>query len=207
MEQLNLQRQLEKYCALALHMGMSDAKVISATDIILDPRVRMKCKYPRCGYYGSNGNCPPYAPGLEEMAACIARYDYAVFLMKRFPSRELLGGGKSDTGHAASGDTQCLMYETVSQVEAAAFHDGYVLSMGFANGPCKKAFCASVKCSAIQPGGTCRFPLKSRSSMEGAGMDVYRMARQAGWEVIPAGHRSQPEEVPYLTSLGLVLVG
>lgn len=207
MEHHKLQQELENYCALALRLGMTDAKIISKNEVLIDPRVRMKCKYPRCGYYGSNGNCPPYAPNLEDISACIARYDYAVFLMKQFPSSELLGGKKADMGHAQGGDTQRLMYDVISQVEAAAFHDGHVLSMGFANGPCKKVFCPSVPCSAIEPGGTCRFPLKSRSSMEGAGMDVYRMARNVGWTVIPAGHRSMPEEVPYLTSLGLVLVG
>ena len=203
---IKLQSELERYRTLALHLGMTDAKIILASDVILDPRVRMKCKYPRCGYYGSNGNCPPYAPSLEEMQASILRYNYAVFLMKQFPSEELLGEKKADTGSAASGATQRLMYDTVLQIESAAFRDGHVLAMGFANGPCKKVFCASVKCSAIEPGGVCRFPLKSRSSMEGAGMNAYKMAENAGWNVIPAGHSSKPEEVPYLTSLGLVLV-
>ena len=38
-------------------------------------------------------------------------------------------------------------------------------------------------------------------------MDVYRMAERVGWNVIPAGHSTTPEEVPYLTGLGLVMVG
>lgn len=202
-----LQQDLARYCSLAIRLGMTDSKIISAENVLLDPRVRLKCKYPRCGYYGSNGNCPPYAVGLDEMQLCVTRYSYAVFMMNRFPSDELLGVEKADTGHAVCGDTQRLMYDTVSQIEATAFQDGYVLSVGFANGPCKKVFCANVDCTAIVPGGVCRFPLKSRGSMEGSGMDAYRMARSVGWSVTPAGHRSRAEEVPYLISLGLVLVG
>ena len=151
MDNTKLQCDLERYCALAISLGMTDAKVIPAADIIIDPRVRMKCRYPRCGYYASNGNCPPYACDLDEMRACTARYEYAVFVMKRFAPEELLGKGCADAGRGQAGDTQRLMYETVSRVEAAAFQDGHALSMGFANGPCKKLFCPNVKCSAIEP--------------------------------------------------------
>jgi predicted metal-binding protein len=98
------------------------------------------------------------------------------------------------------------MYKVIYEVESAAFRDGYELAMGFANGPCKKLFCSNVDCSAIQPGGKCRFPLQSRSSMEGCGMRAMEMARNVGWNIFPAGHTSSPEQVPYLLALGLVMI-
>ncbi|NCE63995.1 DUF2284 domain-containing protein [Pseudoflavonifractor sp. 524-17] len=202
----HLQQDLRRYCQLALEAGMTDAKVIPASLIRLDPRVRLKCRYPRCGYYGSNGNCPPYATPLSEMQACIDRYEFGVLFMKRFPSDSLLGARHADYGHAAGGDVQREMYRVAGRLERAAFRDGHVLAMAFANGPCKKVFCPNAECSAIQPGGQCRFPLKSRSSMEGCGIHVFALARSVGWEITPAGHTSTPEEVPELTNVGLVLV-
>lgn len=201
-----LQIQLDYYIQIALDMGMTDAKIIQASSVVIDPRVRLKCRYPRCGYYGTCGNCPPYTTGLDEILACVSKYHYGIFCMKRFPSGELLGVEKADKGTAKPGDTQRMMYDTVSKIEAAAFRDGHVLAMGFANGPCKKLYCSNTHCTAITPGGSCRFPLKSRSSMEGVGMNAFLMAKQVGWDVIPVGHSSTPEEVPYLTSLGLILI-
>ena len=140
------------------------------------------------------------------MQRCVDRYQYAIFFMKRVASDELLGEQKADRGCAKPGNTQKLMYETAAKIEAAAFRDGHCLATGFANGPCKKLYCSNIECSALQPGGRCRAPLKSRGSMEGAGMHAFLMAHQVGWDVLPAGHSATAEQVPYLMNLGLVLV-
>ncbi len=99
-----------------------------------------------------------------------------------------------------------LLYSIASKVESAAFYDGYYLAMGFAGGPCKPYFCPKTECTALIPGKGCRNAFKSRESMEGAGMDAYAMAANAGWEIHPLGNKSKACDIPYGHRLGLVLI-
>jgi len=199
-----LEGDFHRYVQIALEAGMTEAQVIPASTIIIDTRVPLKCRYPRCSHYGTNANCPPFAIDTERMSQVVASYSYAIIMRKRFASEELLcKSGEQTTPR--SGMQKC-MYDTVSLIESAAFHDGNILAMGFANGPCKRVFCPDIPCSAIIPGGTCRFPLRSRSSMEAVGMNVFAMAKALGWDMQPAGRSSTPATVPYLSNIGIVLI-
>jgi len=42
-----LAKDLEKYRKMAIDLGATDAKIISANDIIIDERVRARCFSPR----------------------------------------------------------------------------------------------------------------------------------------------------------------
>ncbi|MEL7608101.1 MAG: DUF2284 domain-containing protein [Bacillota bacterium] len=201
-----LNASLNAYVRLALDLGISDAKVIRASDVLIDERVRLKCSYPRCANFGACGNCPPFAPPLDFIRGCMERFRYGIFLMQRFDSEDYLKKPAADGVPIKALSTQKLMHEAVCRIESAAFRDGYELALGFANGSCKKLYCSEVECSAIKPGGKCRFPLKSRGSMEGCGMWAMRMARNVGWDIIPAGSTSTPEKVPHLMALGLVMI-
>lgn len=201
-----LKSRLAEYCQLAIKLGIDDAKIISSSEVLLDERVRLKCRYPRCPNYGRCGNCPPYAPSIEEMSNAIKRFNYGIFMMKRFPSNKYLTKSRAETGSVKAVSTQRLMYDVVYEIESNAFRDGYELAVGFANGSCKKLYCANTECTAIKAGGSCRFPYKSRGSMEGCGMHVMKMARNVGWPIIPIGHTTTPEQAPYLLALGLVMI-
>ena len=39
--------------------GASEVRIISAADVIVDERVRLKCQIPICDSYGKNLMCPP----------------------------------------------------------------------------------------------------------------------------------------------------
>lgn len=198
--------RLEEYRLLAIELGMDDAKIIKSSQVLIDERVRLKCQYPRCHNFGYCGNCPPYAPPLEEIRKSIELFRYGIFMMKSFPSEDYLNKGRMGKGNVKSLSTQSLMHDVVYKVESIAFRDGYELAVGFANGSCKKLYCSNTECSAIQPGGKCRFPYKSRGSMEGCGMHAMKMARNVGWGIIPVGHTTTPEQAPYLMALGLVMI-
>lgn len=197
---------LNSYVRLALDSGISDAKIIKASDVLIDERVRLKCSYPRCANYGACGNCPPFAPPLDQIRRSIGLFHYGIFLMQRFDSEGYLTRPVTNGAPVKAPSTQKLMHEVVYRIESAAFRDGYELALGFVNGSCKKLYCSEAECSAIKQGGRCRFPLKSRGSMEGCGMWAMQMARNVGWDIIPTGSTATPEEAPYLMALGLVMI-
>jgi len=93
----------------------------------------------------------------------------------------------------------------VSALESLAFYDGHYLAVGFAAGSCKSTYCYKAECAVLK-GERCRNELRSRPSMEAVGIDAYRLAAEAGWDIYPIGSDCSPQDVPGGTLLGLVLV-
>jgi predicted metal-binding protein len=199
-----LQQDLERYRQRAIELGATDAKIITTDMILIDERVRAKCIYPKCHFYGTNIHCPPYAMDLELVTKIVNNFHYAIFSWFKVPSKALAGHGDKDMRERLR--TQRKNHELVSKIEAEAFYDGYHLALGFANGTCKHIFCFNIECSALVPGQGCQHPLKARASMEGVGMDACTMAARVGWDVYPIGGATKPSEVPYGVRLGLVLI-
>jgi predicted metal-binding protein len=189
-----LQANLNTFREKALEWGATDAKIITADKVIIDERVRAKCMNPKCPMYGSNGNCPPYAPDLDMVRQVVNNFHYGIFVVTKFPF-VAAGSIKDRIGN----------YELVARIEAEAFYSGYYLALGFADGPCKSRFCPDKECSVLTGQG-CRMGLKARYSMESWGMNAYLMAAREGWEVYPIGKSTMPADVPYEVALGLVLI-
>jgi predicted metal-binding protein len=199
-----LRRDLERYRQRALELGATDAKTITSDMVLIDERVRAKCIYPKCGYYGTNANCPPYAMDLELVRKIVNHFEYAIFTQLLVPTGEMLGVTAKDKRQDAR--SRIKNFEIVSKIETEAFFDGYYFALGFAGGPCKLAFCPNTDCSVLLTGQSCRHPSRGRSSMEGVGMDAFAMAAKVGWDVYPIGRSITPCEVPHGTRLGLVLI-
>lgn len=199
-----LRKDLEKLRQRTIELGATDAKIITTDMIIIDERVRAKCIYPKCGYYGTSAHCPPHAMDLEQVRKIVNNFRYAIFSMIRAAPEEILR--RTVKGKIPPAYSQIKNYEIVSKIEAEAFYAGYHLAMGFANGPCKLVFCPNNECAALITGQACRHPLRGRSSMEGVGMDAYIMATRVGWDIYPMGKSMEPSEVPFGTRLGLVLI-
>lgn len=196
-DKARLLQDLHKYCQMGLELGASDVAVINREMFRVDPRVRLKCRIPRCEHYGTNANCPPYTLGVQEFAALVNLYSSAVLLRWDFSREDVLD---SDPRHLRS------IHETLAAIEAAAFYDGYYFATGFASGPCRRAFCSATACQALtEPTKGCRYPLLARPSMEAMGLDVYHMVWRLGWDIYPVG-RHVPGEVPRVIRLGIVLV-
>jgi predicted metal-binding protein len=198
-----LKKDLERYRKMAMELGATDAKIITNDDIIIDDRTRMKCMYPKCPYYGSNINCPPYAPDVDYFRKVVKLYHYAIFITKEAPPEHYVGP------NVLKDKTQVIyerkINEIVSKIEAAAFYDGYYYAIGFAGGPCKLQFCPDIACSALEGAGhACRAAIKAHSSLEGIGADAYRMATRVGWVIYPCG--AQSEGVPCARGLGMILI-
>lgn len=199
-----LMNDLESYQLRAVkELGATDAKIIAAEAVLIDERVRAKCAYPKCMFYGSSAHCPPHVMSLDETRKVVDRFRYGIFTRLQVPIEEFSGPAVM-RGSTARGLMKT--HQIVSGLESLAFYDGYYLALGFACGPCKHLFCRTEDCSALTSGHTCRHPSMARLSMEAAGMDVFRMAARVGWDVFPIGASVPPAEVPCAASYGLVLV-
>ncbi len=197
-----LQQDLEKYRQRALKLGASNAEAVTTDMVVIDERVRAKCIYPKCEWYGTSANCPPYAIDLEQTRKIVNNFHYAMFFGIKVPT-ELLAGKRTPEQYKQGSHFGNTRNEIVAKVEAEAFYDGYYLAVGFGGGACKRQFCPNEDCSVLAGQG-CRFPLHARTSMEGVGMDVYLMATKVGWDVYPLGAR--PSDAPHGLQAGIVFI-
>lgn len=195
---------LERYCLRAVELGAADAKMITRDEVIVEDRVPLKCRIPRCPHYGESPNCPPYTPSAEEMRRIVQEYHHGIFIRLLIPSDQI--AGKEAVEENRLHPFRKKIQEIVSKLESEAFYDGYPLAMGFSAGSCKRTFCPDVECAAMTPGKGCRFPLWSRPSMESVGMNVYAMAAKAGWEIYPIGKTVCLDRLPHGNYFGLILI-
>lgn len=197
-----LQKDLKKYERMAVELGATDAKIISTDMVVIDERVRAKCIYPKCEYYGTNAHCPPHAPDLDWMRKLVNSYKYAIFLRSRVPI-EILAAERTPKQLADYKAVRKKAFETIGKIESAAFYDGYYLAVGFGCGTCKLIFCADNDCKVLK-GQSCAGSHRSRASMEAVGMDVYKLATKVGWDIYPIG--KAPSDAPYGTIAGIVFI-
>ena len=193
-----LMADLERYRQEVIEWGATDAKIIGSSEIVIDERVPMKCR--RCPFYGTNVNCPPYAPTPQQMREVVKKFRYGIFFTLQGPPAIVTGPVEIRLTAAMK------VAEIASRLEGTAFYDGYYLSLGFATGSCKRAFCSDVECPALKPGQACIEPLKARSSPEGCGVDIFLMATRVGWDIYPCGVSTKEEDVPFGRRCGLVLI-
>lgn len=198
-----LKKDLDKYIQFAQNKGASDCKILNKNDFILDIRARLKCMYPKCEHYGTNIHCPPYTPDLDVVKKMVDAYSYGILISLKIPSERLVG--ELATQKEKSLDRRKLS-EIITSIESQAFYDGYYFATGFSGGSCKFTWCINSPCQALEEGKGCRFPLKSRPSMEAMGFDVYKMVANAGWDIYPIGKDCNPSEIPYGRRVGLVLI-
>ena len=197
-----LQQDLEKYRQRALELGATDAKVITTDMVVIDERVRAKCIYPKCRWYRTNANCPPYAMDLEQTRKLVNNFHYAIFFGMKVPTETAAGKRTPEQlkQYQLSGRKRL---EIVAKVEAEAFYDGYYLAVGFGGGSCKSFFCPDEDCSSLKGQG-CKFPYRARAAMEAVGMDVYLMATKVGWDIYPLG--MAPSDAPSALRTGIVFI-
>ena len=191
-----LLEDLERYRAGAIELGATDAKVIRAEDIVVDERVRGKCRYPTCPSYNTNMNCPPHTMGLDEFRTLLGKYRYGILF-----KIDVTSGSMDDFKVANRRTLMNILWRT----ESAAFYDGHYFATGFGGTNCKDIFCPKLECAALAGKG-CRNEFKARPGMHGMGIDVFATAARVGWTLYPAGSSCDLTTLPHLSSVGLVLI-
>lgn len=200
-----VESDLASFRQLALDMGAADAAVVRTPELVIDERVRAKCMYPKCKFYGNNANCPPHAPDLEFARKLVSRYAVSLAFCVKGDPAEFTGTDflkNAGRGNRAKESVNAIC----TAVESRAFYEGYYLSLALGQGPCKSFWCADQPCSAIGEERSCRFPLKARSSLEALGIDAFKLAADQGWEIFPCGRRVQAAQLPHILLVGLILV-
>ena len=201
---------LRALCALAVELGALVAKPLSAREVVVDPRVRLKCLAPRCSSYGSNLMCPPHVCEPGEFAAALQRYTSAVIVQQRIPltasdlkrrfrgkSLEQLGGSKA-YNHALA-ESQNAFSAVLGRLESESLARGYRFATARGGGDCALCErCVAAEAAAGEPMADCRHPFAARPSMEALGIDVVRTAAAAGLTI------RFPAEEPAWTGLLLV---
>jgi len=187
---------LERYRSRAIEMGATDAKVIHADEVVLDERVRAKCRYPTCSGYNTNVNCPPHTMNVDEFRTVLGRYRYAILVKVDVTS------GSMDDFKIAN---RRVLLGMVWKLEAEAFYDGHYFATGFSGTSCKDTFCPTLDCAALAGKG-CRHPYKARPGMHAMGIDVFATAASVGWTLYPAGSSCDLASLPHLSCVGLVLI-
>ena len=203
MNEALLPQHLGKYRDKAVELGASKAKIIRVEDIVVDDRIPLKCRIPRCFGYGAGAHCPPNTLSPEALRALLSKYHWAVLFIKEVPSGVIVRDKATIKERI---QVYQEVYKIVSDVESMAFYDGHYLAFGFAAGSCRHTFCSQHETCQAMEGKRCRFSLLSRPSMEAVGMDVYKMVTAAGWDIYPIGSSAKPEDVPKGTLTGIVIV-
>jgi predicted metal-binding protein len=142
----------ERLTAQAKRLGFSFARIIETPEIVVEPWVRLKCRF-GCCHYDRSLSCPPYSLDEEKMTATISRYRQALLVQGTPPSD--------------------FFHEQLLALERALFLAGHTDALAFGAGPCPV-------CPSCPEGGQCRFPEKARPSLEACGVNVYETARRAG---------------------------
>ena len=155
-------------------------------------------------HYNTNANCPPYAPSFDSVTKFLARFSFALLVGLKVPSEVVTASDNNNDKERLLARRK--LSNIITEIESEAFYDGHYFATGFSSGSCKGTWCVNLPCQALEKGKNCRFPLKSRPSMESVGMDVFKMLNNAGWPVYPIGKRCQSESIPYGMLVGIVLI-
>ena len=205
----NINSDLQELCEHAIELGASRAKFFDAAVVVVDERVRLKCRVPLCDDYGIHLLCPPNVPSVNEMQEIVAKYSYALLLQLDYPIsgelKELIRSKDSVTeiykSQAFKNEyrvpldrSRKRLHEIVNKVEAKAYSMGFYFATGFIGGSCK--LCA--QCVSQQSGEPCHQPFKARPSIEAVGIDAFKTANNIGFELAP------PKDIVRWT--GLILV-
>ena len=197
-----LKENLDRYVKLAVDAGITNAAIISTDQIVIDERVRMKCRFPLCTEYGSCMNCPPNTGTLDEMRERLALYKYAIVLKLDVDPARIVG--KAARGDEGVEDLIQLS-KIINSVESAAFYDGYYFATGFSSASCHFIWCRGLECQAMAGKG-CRFNARAYTSMESVGIDVFRLISSLGWDIYPLGMSATADACPHGSRCGMVLI-
>jgi len=151
----------------AIQLGATKARVIPASTIVIDARVRLKCLIPLCDKYNRHLMCPPNLPTVEEFRKSLKKYSKALFVQLSLEKNGKVS--RSEIRRYA-----LALHKIIHQLEKKALSLGYPLAAGLIGGSCK--LCRE----CIGPTGPCRRPLMSRPSIEGMGVDVIHTAKKIG---------------------------
>lgn len=179
------EKDLKYLVAEAERYGATNAKIISAKDIVVDRRVRLKCAIPVCSSYGRHLMCPPNLMPVDEFKEILSSYKKALIVQieadynssdrskKKSLSKEL------EDEIVEPNELMRKLHGLVNRMEALAFKSGFYFATGLIGGECM--LCP--ECVSPRSGKSCRHPFEARPSMEAMSIDVLRTCENASLKV------------------------
>jgi len=161
--------ELEKYRSLekfALEEGAYRAKLIEASGIVIDDRVRLKCQVPVCKDFNNHLLCPPHTVPVEKFRSLCAQYPAALII-------QVKSQGFAETDLVAA---EKKLHSIINKTEGRALTEGNYLASGFIASSCK--LCP--ECVGYRSNLPCRRPFEARPSIESMGVDIYKTCLNAG---------------------------
>ena len=177
----------------AIGLGAAGAKVIAASDVIVEDRVPLKCR--SCIGYGKKLTCPPHVPKPDEFRKILSVYRYALLVNFISPA-------------TAEPDVICSIYKywldpeapadkkekatqfwkdhfngtgtfapMMLELERIAFNAGNPFALAFINGSCRLCETCNVK------GGICLHPTQARIPEHAVGVNMVKTAENAGMPI------------------------
>ena len=154
----------EDLCKIARQIdGVESAMIISPSEVVMAPWVRLKCQF-GCDGYGQSLVCPPFTPSSEQMRKVLDTY-----------SRGILIHFDSDA------DVKAI----VAVIDRDIFLRGAWKAFGLGAGPCY--FCKN--CPVEQ--ARCQHSEKARPSMEACGIDVFSTIKKTDFHIEVVRSRKQ----------------
>ncbi len=175
----------------AMVLGAAEAKIIPASDVVVEDRVVLKCKT-GCDDYGSKLCCPPYAPSVDEFRKMLKDYKFALFLkfksevkaddevtlnlMRHVYDPDIKGAKKEHAlkFYAEWADEAKRILLLVLELEKAAFNSGYPFAVAFTAGSC--ILCTKCNMEAH----ICTHPTMMRFPEHAVGINMLKTAERAG---------------------------
>jgi len=177
----------------AREAGAVEARIIPAERIIVEDRVRLKCRA-GCPSYGKYLTCPPHAPAPEEFRRALREYRAA--LIVKFASSARLDEsvrcctlrslydpeapqGRKDAAlrfMKELADEGARLHRVMLELEQAAFSAGFPFALATIAGSCRL-------CGTCNAAGCCNHPTMSRFPPEALGINVVKTAEGAGMPI------------------------
>ncbi|HEX3030616.1 MAG TPA: DUF2284 domain-containing protein, partial [Bacillota bacterium] len=168
------QTKMEQLVQEIVDYGATRARLMDANQVVIDPRVRLKCQVPVCDSYSFNLQCPPNCLTVAEFTTYLARFSRVILVQlegELLPPDQPEGRPlELERVYKPAND----LHQLINRAESRAFTLGFRFAAGFIGGCCK--LCPE----CVGPGGKCRHPFRARPSMEAVGVDVYATSAQAG---------------------------
>jgi len=166
---------IDKYCAVAVERGATNAKPIHPSSIVTALWVRLKCQF-GCPLYGQSYCCSPDSPPPEQTREILDSYHRAILVHLELPY----------IAEPERGKKLKAFYKMLTDLETEIFKEGYYKAMVFLRGHCRLC-----KTCAKLTGEPCEMREQARPSMESMGVDVYQTARNNGFCIQTLSERGE----------------
>ncbi|MCX7636151.1 MAG: DUF2284 domain-containing protein, partial [Syntrophales bacterium] len=118
---------VEELVGLLEGSGATAVRKVATADIVVDERVRLKCRVPLCDSYQRNLMCPPFVPTVAEFRTSLACYTRGLLIQFTTPVEE--GGGEPPYADVFALANR--LHEVGNLGEREAFRRGFRFAAGF----------------------------------------------------------------------------